>query len=529
MRSPGAASLALLVLLAPLASAQAPELGLSLERALDAALPVAPGEVVRLNLTLTNPTDDGLLVSVVARGPEGWNATALPASFDLPPRAAGEQRIVTLGFVVPERARPRVEHVALEVTAINSTTGALLTRALDVPVEVTHTALVLGLFQNPLPAPLDNAYGVFLLDLAVWAFIAGSIIVLQDPIVKFLTRRAERRVSLRIVVLLRVPMFAFLVFFGLTQSWRALPPSEAVDLGQRVFGSLYILVTMYLVYKVFRAVILYYIENIAIRTESQLDDILVPVLEKVGAVVIVLAGILYFISTLGIDLTAFVAGGVVVSMVLAFAAQDTLSNFFAGLFLMLDRPFVRGDDIVLVTGGPLAGDIFRVDQVGLRSTRLYHYKNHQIVVMPNNDLAKNPVVNMMYPDHRYRVHVPVGVAYEADVDLVQKVLEAAARAHPDVDSSPGFEPFASLDGFGDSQLDFVLLFYIKDVKRRIRIASDVRERILKDFAAEGIEIPFPQTVMRVMPGPTDGGGEGLPPGTAPGTPPTRTPDGPKRS
>ncbi|MCA1813482.1 MAG: mechanosensitive ion channel, partial [Halobacteriales archaeon] len=407
---PAFAAAALVLLLLPVSLAAAPEpLTLTPERPLASPLGVAPGSTLKLNWSVSNPNDEGLLLLLTASGPAGWNVTLLPTSFDLPERSAGAVRTFQLLVHVPDRAQPQPGSFAVHLAAANSTTGDTLTQDLDVPVQVAYSALVLGRWDNPLPAPLDNAYGVFLIDLAVWALIAGVLLAVQKPLVAWLTRRAEQHVSAKIAATLRTPIFLSIVFFGLTQAWDALPPSWWVDIGHRVLAATFILVAMFVVYKVFRAVLIFYIENIAAKTESELDDILMPVLEKVGAVVIVFGGTLYFIGTLGIDLGAFVAGGVVVSMVLAFAAQDTLSNFFAGIFLMLDRPFIRGDDIMLIGGGPLEGNIFRVEEVGLRSARLYHYQKHQLVIVPNNDLAKNPVVNLMKPDVRLRGSVRVGV------------------------------------------------------------------------------------------------------------------------
>lgn len=512
LRATAAALLLLALALASPALAETPRVQVAPEAPLAEPVTVLPGQAFALNFTVASQVEERLLVLVAATGPPGWNVTVLPEGFELPNASEGVVRSFRLTVLPPGDARPGDFGLDVQVSAANAATEVGRVH-LPIALAITHHALVLGLWENPLPPPVDNAYGVFLLDVLFWGLIAIVLIGAQDRIVAWLTRHAEKNVSARIVRDLRKPMFFALVFFGFTQSWAALPPGWWVDLGHRILAAATILVTMYVVYKLFRAVLTYYVENISARTESTLDDILVPVLEKVGAVVIVVAGLLYFIGTLGIDLGAFIAGGVVVSMVLAFAAQDTLSNFFAGLFLMLDRPFGRGDDIMLVTGGPLTGDVFRVDHVGLRSTRLYHYKNHQLVVMPNNDLAKNPIVNLMYPDQRWRVHLPVQTNYGVDVDKVQDLLQKAAAAHPMVESGPGFEPFAALDGFGESGLNFILLFFVKDVKKRGLTASDVRERILKDFAANGIYIPYPQREVRLLgeggpggPGPAPAGG-----------------------
>jgi MscS family membrane protein len=510
LRALGPVLLALLLLAGP-AVAAGGAIELRAERPLDAPVPVAPDAVAQFNFTATNAGEDGLLVSLRVAAPAGWNASAVPPSFDLPPRGEGQVRTFVVVVVVPADAPPRAERLTLQVVTANSTAGVLATQDLEVRLEVTHTALVLGLFRNPMPAPFDNAYGVFLLDLVFWSFIAITLILLQDPILLWLSRRAEKHVSARIVQLLRVPVFIALLFLGLTQSWAALPPSWWVLVGQRMFASLFILVAMYVTYKAFRAVTYYYIENIASKTESELDDILVPVLEKVGAVVIVAGGLLYFIGTLGIDLTAFVAGGVVVSMVLAFAAQDTLSNFFAGLFLMLDRPFVQGDDIIVPSSG-LANEAYRVDQVGLRSTRLYQYSAHQLVTVPNNELAKNPIINLMHPDQRARCALEVGVGYDSDVEMVKRILFQAATEHPL--STPDPIPIAQLTAFGDSALTFTLAFHVRDVRKRGEALSAVRERVLAEFRRAGIDIPYPQRVVHVKGLPGGDGPGGHPPGPA---------------
>ena len=491
-----AASLALL-LLAPTVLAD-PQLAVTPERPLGAAVPLSPGAVVRLNFTVENQGSDALVVFVQAQGPAGWNVTAVPGSFGLPPQSLGQVRAFTLTVAAPEAADPAQYGVHVLVSAANSSAAAT---QVDVPLvfAITHNALVLDRWANPLPAPLDNAWGVFLLDLAFWSIIAFVLVALNHPLLAWLTRKSTTSAAAQIAMVLRVPLFLAVVFFGVTQAWDALPPAWWVSFGHRFLAAFTILVVAYVLYKLVRASLIYYSEVIAPKTETQLDDILVPVLEKVGGVVIVAGGALYFVGTLGIDLTAFVAGGVVVSMVLAFAAQDTLSNFFAGLALMLDRPFARGDDILLAGGGSLSGDVFRVDQIGLRSTRLYHYKNHQLVVVPNNDLAKNPLVNLMKPDVRYRAVLQVGVAFDSDVAKVKELMVRAATEHALVDSNEGFKPVIYMDSFADSALSYTMKFFVRVTRDtdRSRVPGEVRERILADFKAAGIEIPFPQRVVHL--------------------------------
>jgi small-conductance mechanosensitive channel len=98
---------------------------------------------------------------------------------------------------------------------------------------------------------------------------------------------------------------------------------------------------------------------------------------------------------------------------------------------------------------------------------------------------------------RLRALVRVGVNYGADTAKVRDILERAAREHPDCDTAPGFEPTSYLEKFGESSVDFVLKFFhhVKRDRDRNRIPGEVQERIYRDLAAAGIDIPFPQRVV----------------------------------
>jgi len=505
---------------------------------LENPLPIAPGGRAEVVWDVVNQGDANVTVTVHALAPEGWNVSVLPEGFSVPPQAEGAVRSFTLGVVAPERARPEVLRVTvvLGVVAGNATE----TQELVARFQVTERGAVLGLFANPLPPPLDNVYGVFLLELGFWALVAAVFIGVQDPLVRFLTRRGEKHTGARVAALVRVPVFALLVIQGVRNAWSALPPGPLVDVGDKVLYAVVVMLGAYVAYRVLRAVLLYYAVNIAAKTETQLDDVLVPVLEKVGGVVIVVLALLTLAGALGLDLSGFVVGGTVASLVVAFAAQDSLSNFFASLFLLADRPFAVGEEIIVIGVG-IDENVYRVERIGLRSTRLYDVRSHQVLTLPNNKLASQPVINVDAPDRRFRIAVRVGVGYDSDPAVVERLLLEAARAHPEALESP--QPVAArLSDFGDSALLYDVLFYVRDADQRVATASDVRVSILQALRQHGIDIPFPQRVVHVVGPPTgEGPAAGSPdpregagasagsPGRPSGPSAGPTPSGPRRA
>jgi small-conductance mechanosensitive channel len=251
---------------------------------------------------------------------------------------------------------------------------------------------------------------------------------------------------------------------------------------------------VYIAYKVFKAVFMPLGMEYSKRTESELDDVLIPLINKLGGVLIIILGLIWIASTQGINVTVLVAGFGIVGLVIAFAMQDTLANFFSGIFILTDRPFKVGDTILI------DGDYCRVEKIGLRTTWLYNRFDHDIIIFPNNEMAGSKIVNLTEPDNRFKVKAAVGVAYGSDLDQVQKIMIESMSKQPGVIlDDPDRKPFVRFQEFGDSSLNFKVTAWIHDIFDQWKIAHNTRLEINKRFEEEGIEIPFPQRVVHMEP------------------------------
>jgi len=205
-------------------------------------------------------------------------------------------------------------------------------------------------------------------------------------------------------------------------------------------------------------------------------------------------GTMIVLENLGVRLTAVWTTLGVGSVAVALALQDTLSNFFAGVYLHLDRP-VRLDDYIKLESGE-EGAVIRL---GWRSTQLRTLQNN-VVVVPNAKLAATALTNYSLPQPQMSLLIPVKVEYSCDPDRVEQILveEAgkAARETPGLLADP--TPFVRLiPGFGRFSLDFTLECYVQSFIDKDLVQDKLRKRILKRFRQEGIEVPFPQSDVRV--------------------------------
>jgi small-conductance mechanosensitive channel len=208
---------------------------------------------------------------------------------------------------------------------------------------------------------------------------------------------------------------------------------------------------------------------------------------------------------LGLDLSnvAIVAGAL--SVGIGFGLQNVVNNFVSGLILLIERPVKVGDWIKV---GDAEGFVRRIQ---VRATEIETF-NRASVIVPNSELISGTVVNLTHRDTIGRVEIQVGVAYGSDTAKVRDILLARAAAHPEVLSVP--KPLVFFMAFGESSLDFELRAFIRNVDRRLGVASELRFAIDEAFRDAGIEIPFPQRDLHVRTA------EGLTPAARPAVTPT---------
>lgn len=340
-----------------------------------------------------------------------------------------------------------------------------------------------------LPEALQGPVPAFILTLLVWAALAFLLVMAFLPALRWVARHTPGEIDNVILGIVGKPLFYLLFVYGVVDSFLALDlPTWADTVLLRLWKLVVVIQITYIVYRVWHEVLLELGRVMAKKTESQLDDKLYPLFNKVGGVIIILAGIWIAVSSLGIDMTFFAAGGAIGGLVVAFAAQDTLANFFAGIHILVDRPFREGDRIEIKEENTW-GDV--VD-IGLRSTRI-RTRDNRMVIVPNMVIASNPVINHSFPDSTYRIGVDVGVAYGSDVEKVRDALIAALDHVDDVMHTERKE--ALLTGFGASSIDFHVRAWFPTYVDKKRYEDKMLSAIYQALAEAGIEIPFPQMVL----------------------------------
>lgn len=180
--------------------------------------------------------------------------------------------------------------------------------------------------------------------------------------------------------------------------------------------------------------------------------------------------------------TSLIAGLGVGGIAIGFGLQDIIKNFISGILILLQQPFEIGDSI------EVAGFGGTVLNISVRSTELKTWDG-RIVIIPNGEVYASSIVNYSKSVHR-RVSLTVGVGNDSDLDKVARITHQVIAGLPGVLKDP--PPSVTFRNFGESSIDFTLLFWTDTMEVGINDARDAAIKALKEaFDREGIDLPYP--------------------------------------
>jgi len=217
---------------------------------------------------------------------------------------------------------------------------------------------------------------------------------------------------------------------------------------------------------------------------------IIPLIENLSRLVVIIGGVIAVMMIWRINVTPLLASAGIAGAAVAFASKDTISNFFGGISVFMDRPYKIGDYIVLDTG-----ERGEVVAIGVRSTRIKTRDDVQITI-PNSIMANTKITNESAPFPNYRIRIPISVAYGTDIDLVENTLLEQTRITDKIISDP--PPRVRFRSFGDSGLNFELLCWVIEPAVRGLTTHELNRSVYKSFAERGIVVPFPQRDVHVM-------------------------------
>jgi small-conductance mechanosensitive channel len=258
--------------------------------------------------------------------------------------------------------------------------------------------------------------------------------------------------------------------------------NQSIQLGENFKISVKGVILILIIFLV-TALILKFVKKFVTRKLPEADKLKFNSVFSFAKFFIYLVVVLVSLQNMGAQLTALLTASAALLVGIGLALQTFFQDIISGIFILVDQSVHVGDII------EIDGKVGRVVEIKLRTTRAVTITN-KVLVIPNHKYLTSILFNWTENGIVTREYVEVGVAYGSDVNLVTKLLLQAANEHPKVLKDP--EPTVLFMNFGESSLDFRLIFTVNDSFTAALPKSDIRYRINQLFIENNITIPFPQ-------------------------------------
>ncbi len=328
-----------------------------------------------------------------------------------------------------------------------------------------------------------------------FAIVLGGIIIAKilywaiGKYIKKLTAKTKTNIDDILIDEFEEPVLYGIGLVGFYWGFNRLHFGEGIDnFFAHVFIILITLNVTWFIARLLDSLIVEYIVPLVEKSESDLDDQLLPVIRKVLKVIIWIMGIIIGLNNAGFDVGALLAGLGIGGLAFAFAAQDTIKNIFGGIMVFLDKPFKMKDRI------KINGWDGTVEEIGIRSTRLRTLEG-RLVTIPNGQFSDHAVENVTLEPTR-KVVLNLGLTYDTTPEGMEKamnLLKGISKNHTGTED----KVLISFNNWGDFSMGILFIYYIKKDADILETQSEVNLEILKRFNAEGLEFAFPtQTIYR---------------------------------
>jgi len=335
----------------------------------------------------------------------------------------------------------------------------------------------------PLDELLQNEYFIALMIFIGSVIIALIVNFILKTYVKKLTQKTQSDLDDLLLKAFTKPFSMLIIFVGLYFAFKRIsmldPHAVFVDNGFIVLCTFTI---AYIVSRIFSVLIAHWL-----RVQKKYEQT-PKLISKIVAIVFYLIAGMIILAYFKIEVTPLIAtlglGGLAVGL----ALQDTLSNFFAGLHIITDKPISVGDFIELENGAIMG----TVEDISWRSTRIKTASNTMVIV-PNAKLAGSTIVNDSLPEQETEITVQCGVGYGEDLKKVEKVtLDVARKVQETVPGAvKGFEPTMRYHTFGDSNINFSVSLRLQNIRERFIVRHEFIKALKERYDKERIDISFP--------------------------------------
>jgi small-conductance mechanosensitive channel len=310
-----------------------------------------------------------------------------------------------------------------------------------------------------------------------------TVKVIFKKVLSKLAEKTKIKLDDEIIDLLENPTFITVLLYGTRIGLRSyLNQAQNLTTLENIFYTLITIIWGWSIAKIINH--FYYTLEERSSREKKVKNNLFTLLENITTVLILITQIIIVLSIWEINTTPLLTSAGIISVVIGFAAKDTIANFFGGVSVFFDQPYKIGDYVIVK-------DEYRgkVTNIGMRSTKI-KTRDNILVTVPNSVMVTDFVINETGFDSKLRIRIPLGVAYETDLDQAEQVILQVLKSSSDILPKP--QPRILFREFGPSSIKLEAIGTIRKPSRKGQIVHNLIKKIHKKLKKEDIKIPNPQ-------------------------------------
>jgi len=341
-------------------------------------------------------------------------------------------------------------------------------------------------------------YLLFFLVLLLGAVLGRSLSFFYEQRLRRTAEATKTEVDDIILYALGRPVVLLGIVFGAAAGQRILTPVEPLRTLLDASIEIPVIITIaWVSVRLTDGFIETYLIKYVERTETKLDDELVPIVSRITNIAIVSIAGVVILDSLGYDVMAIIASLGVAGVAIAFASRKTMADVFGGAHILTTKPFLI-DDIVHING-----TTGTVENIGLRTTRIRDFDG-RLISLPNSTIANAEVRNISSEPTR-RVKTFIGLSYDTTPAEMNAAIDLATKTVNSVDGIDTDQTGAWFWDYGDSSMKVRLDYHIDDLERWKEIRSTANREIQRAFEDAGFDMAFPTRTVRLEHTGEDGG------------------------
>jgi MscS family membrane protein len=298
-------------------------------------------------------------------------------------------------------------------------------------------------------------------------------------VVKYFVKKTKTEFDDKILKIINRPIFWTIILTGIYFFLRPVSTNSIyLEILQDTIVSLVVLVWSWEFIQIAKVVF----DEIEVKHGKYSD--VVPFLNNITRFVVFLLAFFVLLEVWGVNIGPLIASAGIAGLGIAFAARETISNFFGGMSIFFDKPYKIGDYVIIEDKHRGA-----VIDIGMRSTKI-RTRDNVLITVPNSTMITNAVINETGFDPRLRIRLPLQVSYKTNLEQAEAVIIQTLKNNKNVLKEP--EPVVRYRSFDDSGITMETLFSIDEPRRKGEIVHSVIKDVFKNLNKDGISIPFPQ-------------------------------------